>query len=103
MFAPTLPQREGMLPACWYPPLTPASTGSILEATDCTVPSDSASRAASAIAEKLSAIVEVVIVVDPVPTFVPEPSVLLQPLVDSPELLKCHSRPVSQSHSLPEV
>jgi len=87
MFAPTLPQREAKLPDFWYPPLTPVPPGPILVATDGTVPGDSAFRAASAIAAKLCATVEVVIVVYPLPVLVPEPSVLMQPLIASPEML----------------
>lgn len=87
MLAPTLPQREANLPGFWYPSFVPVSTGPILVATDDTTSGDSAFRAAAAIAEKLAATVEVVIVVDPLPVLVPEPSIPLQPLVVSPELM----------------
>ena len=87
MLAPTLPQREAKLAGFWYPSSVAESTGPILVATDGTIPGDFAFRAASAVGAKLSSIVEVVVVVDPLPVLVPEPSILLQPLVASPKLL----------------
>lgn len=63
------------------------SEGPILAATDGSIAGETAFRVASMIASKLAARVRVVMVVEPLPVFVLEPSVIMQALVASPELL----------------
>jgi len=70
----------------WYPPETKILSGPLLVATDGSSVGEAAFRAASLIAAKASASVEVLAVVEPLPVLVPEPSVLMQPLVASPAL-----------------
>lgn len=69
----------------YYPPPRTQPSGPLLVATDGGAPSDAAFRAALALREKLSADVEVVGVVEPLPMIVPEAQGLLQPLVVTPE------------------
>lgn len=71
----------------WYPVLKELHSGPILAAADGTIAGETAFRVASGIASKLSTQVRVVVVVEPLPVLVPEPSVIMQPLVASPELL----------------
>ena len=71
----------------WYPAMKDVHTGPVLAATDGSVAGETAFRAASDIASRLSAKVRVVVVVEPLPVLMPEPSVIMQPLVASPALL----------------
>lgn len=59
----------------------------ILVATDGTTAGEAAFRAAVLIAAKLSASVQVMVVVEPLPVVAPDSSTLMDPLVASPELL----------------
>lgn len=63
------------------------SSGPLLVATDGTKAGEAAFRAASKIAAKSSSNVHVMVVVEPLPVLVPEPSAIMEPLVASPELL----------------
>lgn len=71
----------------WYPASKDLHSGPILAATDGSVAGETAFRAASDIASRVSAKVRVVVVVEPLPVLMPEPSVIMQPLVASPEVL----------------
>lgn len=71
----------------WYPSSTQVTSGPVLVATDGSPAGEAAFRAAALIAGKLSSKVHVVVVVEPLPMIVPEPSAIMQPLVASPELL----------------
>lgn len=93
---PTTPRQDTPAQGS-YPPVRPASSGPILVATDGTAPGEAAFRAAVLIAAKLSASVRVMVVVEPLPVLVPEPSLIMQPLVASPEMLNVvRDRVISQ-------
>ena len=87
MSDPTVPQRDTNITGSWYPPARQAPSGPILVATDGTTAGEAAFRAASLIAAKSSSSVQVMVVVEPLPVLVPEPSLIVQPLVAPPELL----------------
>jgi nucleotide-binding universal stress UspA family protein len=70
-----------------YPVARERHSGPVLAATDGTVAGETAFRVALGIASTLSVKVRVVVVVEPLPLLVPQPSVIMQPLVASPELL----------------
>jgi len=63
------------------------SSGQLLVATDGTKAGEAAFRAASMIAAKSSSGVHVMVVVEPLPVLVPEPSAMMEPLIAPPELL----------------
>ena len=69
------------------PPEQPASSGLILVATDGSPAGEAAFRAAVLIAAKSLVSVRVMVVVEPLPVLMPEPSQLMQPLVASPQML----------------
>jgi nucleotide-binding universal stress UspA family protein len=87
MSDPTGPQRDTNTRGSWYPPARQAPSGPILVATDGTTAGEAAFRAAALIAAKSSSSVQVMVVVEPLPVLVPEPSLIVQPLVAAPELL----------------
>lgn len=64
--------------------------GPILVATDGSSAGEAAFRAATTIAAKSSTSVDVLIVVEPLPVLVPDPSVVMQPLVASPSVLEAY-------------
>ncbi|HZK79374.1 MAG TPA: universal stress protein [Gemmatimonadaceae bacterium] len=70
----------------YYPAVPVRKVGPILVATDRTVDSLSALRAADVLNRSLHRGVAVLAVIEPLPIIVPEPSSLLQPLVITPEL-----------------
>jgi nucleotide-binding universal stress UspA family protein len=74
----------------WYPPEAKAVSGPLLVATDGSSAGEAAFRAAATIATKSSTSVEVLIVVEPLPVLVPDPSVVMQPLVASPAVLEAY-------------
>ena len=97
-------QRDTNTPGSWYPPAKPAPSGPILVATDGTAAGETAFRAASAIAAKVTASVEVIVVVEPLPLLMPDPSIVTQPLVASPALLDAvRDRVVAQLRELAPV
>jgi nucleotide-binding universal stress UspA family protein len=67
--------------------MTGAASGPLLVATDGSSAGEAAFVAASLIAAKSSSNVEVVVVVEPLPVLIPDPSLVTQPLVVSPALL----------------
>lgn len=69
-----------------YPPSMEVSSGPVLVATDGTPAGEAAFSAGALIAARTASVVEVILVVEPLPVLVPEPS-MLQPLVASPALL----------------
>jgi nucleotide-binding universal stress UspA family protein len=80
-----------------YPPETKTPTGPILVATDGTTAGEAAFRAAVIVAAKLASSVQVMVVVEPLPVIVPDPSLVTEPLVASPEMLNAvRDRVVSQ-------
>ena len=81
------PQKTTDLTESRYTPATKAISGPLLVATDGSPAGEAAFRAAATIAAKSSATVDVLIVVEPLPVLVPDPSVVLQPLVASPAVL----------------
>lgn len=84
-----------------YPPERPASSGPILVATDGSAAGEAAFRAAVLIAAKSSVGVRVMVVVEPLPVLVPEPSLTMEPLVASPEMLNVvRDRVISQLSGL---
>jgi len=86
------PDAEGA-----YPPVRQPSSGPILVATDGSAAGEAAFRAAALVAANLSASVRVMVVVEPLPVVVPEPSLMMQPLVASPEMLNVvRDRVISQ-------
>jgi nucleotide-binding universal stress UspA family protein len=87
MSDPTAPQSDTNSTQSSYPPVTKASSLPILVATDGTLAGEAAFRAAVLIAAKSSSSVQVMVVVEPLPVLVPEPSLITQPLVASPALL----------------
>jgi nucleotide-binding universal stress UspA family protein len=98
---PTIPERDTNITGSSYPPARQAPSGPILVATDGTTAGDAAFRAASVIAAKSSASVQVIVVVEPLPVLVPEPSLIMQPLVASPALLDAvRDRAVAQVREL---
>jgi len=70
----------------YYPAASPTKKGPILAATDRSDASLPALRAALILNRSLDVGVDVVVVVEPLPIIVPEPSGILQPLVITPEL-----------------
>jgi nucleotide-binding universal stress UspA family protein len=77
------------------------SSGPLLVATDGTKAGEAAFHAASKIAAKSSSSVHVMVVVEPLPVLVPEPSAIMEPLVASPELLNTvRDRVVAQLRGL---
>ncbi len=97
-------QRDANTAGSWYPPAKPAPSGPLLVATDGTAAGETAFRAASAIAAKVTAGVEVIVVVEPLPLLMPDPSIVLQPLVASPALLDAvRDRVVAQLRELAPV
>jgi nucleotide-binding universal stress UspA family protein len=75
--------------------------GPILVATDRTTEGEAAFRAAAQLAAKVRSTVRVVVVVEPLPVIVPDPSVMTEPLVASPELLdKVRDRVVAQMRAV---
>ena len=88
MPAPTTPSQPATeTTGSWYPPETQAVSGPILVATDGSSAGEAAFVAASLIAAKSASSVEVIVVVEPLPVLLPDPSLLTQPLVVSPALL----------------
>src|SRR5215211_2683770 len=97
MSHPTSSQRDTDLTAVSYPPETKIPSGPLLVATDGTTAGEVAFRAAVLIAAKLSASVQVMVVAEPLPVLVPDPSLVTEPLVVSPEMLNAvRDRVVSQ-------
>jgi nucleotide-binding universal stress UspA family protein len=97
----TPPQSDTSTTGSWYPPAGQAPSGPILVATDGTPAGETAFRAASVVAARSSAGVRVIVVVEPLPVLVPEPSILAQPLVAPPELLDAmRDRVVAQMRAL---
>ena len=97
-------QRDTNTPGSWYPPAKPAPSGPILVASDGTAAGEAGFRAASAIAAKVTASVEVIVVVEPLPLLMPDPSIVTQPLVASPALLNAvRDRVVAQLRELAPV
>ena len=84
------PQAKTNTTGSWYPPQTKAVSGPLLVATDGSSAGEAAFRAAATIVAKLSTSVEVLIVVEPLPVLVPDPSVVMQPLVASPSVLEAY-------------
>lgn len=87
MSDPTTTQRDSGTNGAWYPPAGPAPSGPILVATDGTVAGETAFSSAALIAAKSRSSVHVMVVVEPVPVLVPDPSIMTEPLVASPRLL----------------
>jgi nucleotide-binding universal stress UspA family protein len=87
MSDPTGKQNANSTTGAWYPPAGRQPSGPILVATDGTSAGEAAFRAASSIAGNLHSTVQVMVVVEPLPVIVPEPSAVMEPLVASPELL----------------
>ncbi len=87
MSDPTAPQRDTNTTGNSYHPASQAPSGPVLVATDGTTAGEAAFRAAAVIAAKVRSSVQVMVVVEQLPGLVPEPSVIMQPLVASPELL----------------
>lgn len=92
---PSVSQDETEMTGSWYPPETKILSGPVLVATDGSMAGEAAFRAASLIAVKSSASVEVLAVVEPLPVLVPEPSVIMQPLVASPEVFDAFRNGIS--------
>jgi nucleotide-binding universal stress UspA family protein len=80
-------QSETLTLGRWYSPPRKARSGPVVAATDGTAAGDAAVRAASLLASRLSAKVDVVLVVEPLPLLMPAPSKILEPLVASPEFI----------------
>lgn len=80
-------QRDTTTVGSWYPSAKPAPSGPLLVATDGSAAGETAFRAASVIAARVTADVEVMVVVEPLPLLVPDPSIVIEPLVASPALL----------------
>ena len=87
MSDPTVPQPEPTKTRSESSPATRASSSPILVATDGTTAGEAAFRAAVHIAAKSSSSVQVMVVVEPLPVLVPDPSLITEPLVASPEML----------------
>jgi nucleotide-binding universal stress UspA family protein len=101
MSDPTTGTRDSETIGVWYPPAGPAPSGPILVATDGTTGGEAAFLAAGVIAAKVRSTVHVMVVVEPLPVLVPEPSVMMQPLVASPDLLNAvRDRVVTQLQKL---
>lgn len=97
----TAPQRDTNSNRSFYPPARQAPSGPILVAADGTSAGEAAFCAASAIAAKSSSSVQVLVVVEPLPALGPEQSLMMPPLVASPELLDAvRSRVVAQIREL---
>lgn len=79
--------RDAVNAEAWYPSGKPSPSGPLLVATDGSAAGETAFRAASTIAAKVMADVEVMVVVEPLPLLVPDPSTVTEPLVASPALL----------------
>ena len=74
-----------------------SDSGPILVATDGTPAAEAAFHAATLIAARLSASVRVMVVVEPLPVVMPEPTTSMEPLVASPEMLNAvRDRVISQ-------
>ena len=71
----------------WYPMETKTFSGPLLVATDGSTAGQAAFIAASLIAPKLSSSIDVLVVVEPLPVVLPDPSIIAEPLVASPALL----------------
>jgi nucleotide-binding universal stress UspA family protein len=100
MSDPTAPRQDAAIHGS-SSPLKPAPSGPILVATDGTSAGEAAFRAAVLIAAKSTAGVRVMVVVEPLPVMVPEPSLIMQPLVASPEMLNVvRDRVVAQLRDL---
>lgn len=80
-------QRDTTTAGSWYPSAKPSPSGPLLVATDGSAVGETAFRAASAIAARVTADVEVMVVVESLPLLVPDPSIVIEPLVASPALL----------------
>ena len=87
MSQPPREPNETTATGSWYPVLTEGHSGPILAATDGSRAGETAFRVASDVASRLSATVRVMVVVEPLPVLMPDPSVIMQPLVASPEVL----------------
>ncbi len=87
MTVPPSAQPDTSTTGSRYPQTTRTISGPLLVATDGTKAGEAAFRAASMIAAKSSSSVHVMVVVEPLPVLVPEPSLIIQPLVASPEML----------------
>lgn len=97
MSDPTSRERDTNLTTASYPPVTKIPTGPILVATDGTAAGEAAFRTAVLIAAKSSSSVQVMVVVEPLPVLVPDPSLVTEPLVVSPDMLNAvRDRVVSQ-------
>lgn len=82
------PQDETLRLGRWYSPPRAPRTGPLVAATDGSAAGETAVRAASFIGSKVSAAVDVLLVIEPLPILMPAPSTLLQPLVVAPEFLE---------------
>jgi len=101
MSDPAAQQHDTSTAASSYPPARQLPSGPILVATDGTAAGEAAFRAAVLIAAKSPSIVQVMVVVEPLPVLVPEPSLIVQPLVTSPALLDAvRDRVVAQMREL---
>ena len=100
MADPTVPgQNTAELSS--YPPERLAPSGPILVATDGSAAGEAGFRAAVLIAARSSGNVRVMVVVEPLPVLVPEPRLVMQPLVASPEMLNIvRDRVISQLSGL---
>lgn len=97
MSDPTEHDRDTNLTAISYPSEMKTPIGPILVATDGTMAGEAAFQAAALVAAKSSSSVRVMVVVEPLPVLVPDPSLVTEPLVVSPEMLNAvRDRVVSQ-------
>lgn len=87
MSHPTVHDGDTKTIGILYPPPGPASAGPVLVATDGSAAGEAACRAASLIAATSSSIVQVMVVVEPLPVFVPELSGTTQQPVPSPAFI----------------
>lgn len=97
----TIPERDTNTTGSGYSPAGQGPSGPILVATDGTTAGEAAFRGAAVIAAKVRSSVQVMVVVEPLPLLVPEPSVIMEPLIASPELLDAvRDRVVAQMRAL---
>lgn len=88
MSHPTLNEDDTKSLGIGYPPPGQASLGPVLVATDGYPAGEAACRAAALVAAMSSSIVQVLVVVEPLPILLPDPSLTIQPLVVSPALIR---------------
>ena len=85
-----VPQRDTDTTGSRYSPVQQMALGPVLVATDGSFAGEAAFRAAVLIAARSSTSVEVLVVVEPLPVLVPDPSIVMRPLVASPSVLDAY-------------